>query len=185
MLKKYLISTIISFILLSSVAIAREIKEVPHWKKSTVSVYIPKGENDNAANMLRSAFGRWQVESYGHLKFKYLEKGPADINIVFSDNASSSDTPIASTKITSSNNEITKAEISIATKNKDYKTFSNSYISKVMLHEVGHALGIPTNTTKKSSIMYAPVTESQKLMKIDTRKLFSISEWDYGKKNLK
>lgn len=83
-----------------------------------------------------------------------------------------------------SGNEITGAKYFINTESDAYKKSSSAYMSKVLLHDVGTILGLPTNTTKKSSIMYSPVTESQEIMKIDVRKLFSISEWSYAKRNI-
>lgn len=187
MLKKLFISFITMFVLIFAFADtvqSREIVEVPHWQKKVINVYIPKDGDKKTASMLKSAFGQWQNACSGKISFKYTEKDTADINVIFADKASDSAGPFTKTSVSSSGNTISKAEITIASNSKDYKTYSDSYVSKVFLHEVGKVLGLPTNARKPSSIMHAPVTENQKLMKIDVIKLYSINEWSYSKRRI-
>lgn len=188
MFKKFITFIIAAFtVMITGINLsqAREIVEVPHWQKSTVVVYIPQDADKKVTAALRSAFGKWQAVSCGHIKFKYIDdvEKPSDIKVTFS-NSANGDSPISSTKITTNGNAITGGSITIASESKEYKKLSNKYISNVMLHEVGKVMGIPVNTTKKSSIMYLPITEDQKLMKIDERKFFSINDWSYSKRNL-
>lgn len=183
MIKKIITFMIILIAASFSNVYAREIEQRPHWEKQTISVYIPE-DNKSAASMMKSAFQRWQNVSAGHIKFNYLQQGPADIDVIFSDSASSADSPISNTTISSNGNSITKSEINIASENNSFKNLDRDYISKVMQHEVGKALGVPINTKKKTSIMYIPVDEKQNIMKIDAIKLFSISEWSYGTRKI-
>ena len=187
MLKKLFISFITMFVLIFAFADtvqSREITEVPHWQKKVINVYIPKDGDKKAASMLKSAFGQWQSASSGKIRFKYVDENPADIDIVFAESASGSAGPFTKTSVTKNGNDISKAEITVATENKQYKTYPNSYVSKVFLHEVGKALGLPTDTRKPSSIMHSPVTEKQKLMKIDVIKLYSINGWSYSTRRI-
>ena len=163
---------------------AREITQVPHWQKKVINVYIPKDGDKKTISMIKSAFAKWQSVSAGHISFTYVEKAPGDIDIIFKDAASSSSGPISKTSVVTSGNSITKAEITIATDDKQYKKYPDKYVSTILLHEVGRSLGLPTNDRKPSSIMHTPVTEKQNLMKMDTVKLFSISEWNYSKRRL-
>ena len=189
MLKRFIIGIIATFTVVTlgiSYSQAREIVEVPHWQKSTITVYIPEDGDKKATSALKTAFGKWQGVSCGHIKFKYTddEKKPSDIKVSFSDSAAG-DSPITTASYKANGNTITEGEITIASESKDFKKYSNKYISNVMVHEVGKVLGMPVNTTKKSSIMYVPISENQSLMKVDERKFFSISEWSFSKRNLK
>lgn len=187
MLKKIFISFITMFVItlgFANTSQSREITKVPHWEKKVINVYIPKNNDKKTVTMLKSAFGKWQGVSSGHISFKYVEEAPGDIDIIFADAASSSSGPISKTTVVKSGNTISKAEITIANSSKQYKESSDNYISTVLLHEVGRSLGLPANDRKPSSIMHTPVTEKQKLMKLDTIKLFSISEWNYSKRRL-
>ena len=148
----------------------------PHWQKSPINVYIPK---DPYAESLKRAFSKWQSLSSNKIKFNYVAKGPAYIDVVFTEKESGSESPIASYNIQTSGNKITKAEIRIATKGKDIKKYSRNYIYTTMLHEVGHALGMPHNDRKKSSIMYSQITETQQILNIDTVKFYHVNGWSW------
>lgn len=149
----------------------------PHWQKSPITVYIPK--DDNRAITMRHAFEKWQKESFGNLKFSFVDKGPADIDVVFTDNVDGSDGPIASYSLTIRGKSIERAEIKIATKGSEIKKYSKNYIYTTMLHEVGHALGLQDTNRKKNSIMYMPVSETQELLKLDMRNLYNLNNWSW------
>ena len=146
----------------------------PHWKTGNITVYIP---NDPKAGGMRRAFERWQNISAGNLKFSFVSKGPANIDVVFTDNVSGSDGSISEYKLTKKGNVINKAEIKIATKGKKAKNYSNNYIYTVMLHEIGHVLGLVDMPDKPTSIMHMPVSESQDIKKVDIRNLYNIYGW--------
>ena len=95
-----------------------ETSTYPHWTKTPITVYIPKDEN---AITMKHAFEKWQNMSFGKLKFQFMPKGPADIDVIFVDKVDGSDGPLGSNKLTVKKGIITKAEIKIATKgNKKY-----------------------------------------------------------------
>ena len=181
-MKKIILSILAIFFILFGIinTPAREISEVPHWQTSPIKVYVPS--DDNKAPSMRRAFAKWQAKSYGNLKFKFVAKGPADINVAFVEMASGS-TPISNTSITYNGNSITKADIMIATKSKDFKKYSNDYVYTAMLHEVGRAIGMPVNPRKRTSIMYTPLSVQQDIMKFDIMKLYSVYGWSYANKN--
>ena len=163
---------------------AREIVEMPHWEKAVINIYIPEKSDKKTVSILKRAFSQWQIASGGRINFEYVDKGPADIDVIFSESASGYASPISRTSITVSDHVISKAEISIASESKQYKNYNDKYLTNVFLHETGNALGVPDNTTKKSSIMYTPVTEEQHFMKKDALKLFSVSGWSYSKRKI-
>lgn len=148
----------------------------PHWQKNPIRVYIPK--NDPYAMTVRNAFMRWQNASSNKINFSFVDKGPADIDIVFNENASG-DTPISTYSTTSSENKITKAEIHVATKGKTIKKYSRNYVYIAMLHEVGHVLGLSHSDRKQTSIMYPTIHESQQIMKLDVMKLYYANDWSW------
>ena len=182
-MKKIIISILSLFFVLFGVvsAQAREISEVPHWQTSPIRVYVPS--DDKKAPSMRRAFAKWQAKSFGKLKFRFVGKTPADITVVFTEAANGS-TPISSTTVTYNGTKITKAEIHIATKSKDFKKYSNDYVYTAMLHEVGKAIGMPINSRKRTSIMFAPITVQQDIMKIDIMKLYSVYGWSYANKDI-
>ena len=174
-MKKFL-KLIILFIISNTIS-AREITPIPHWGKNTIKVYIPSGNNTNT---VKNAFQQWQGMSSGKLNFEFVQKLPADIEIEFKEGTSGS-TPISYYSLEIDGNNINKAVIYIDL-NKA-QNYSNNYTNKVMLHEVGHALGMKDMPMKKTSIMHTPVTEEQELLKLDIRNLYSISEWSYADRN--
>lgn len=179
-MKKVLISILAIFGLIigiSNISVtAAERTPVPHWQKSPITVYIPS-ENKKTVTM-RKAFSKWQNSCGGKLKFKFVEEGPADIDVAFIENAKSSSSPISSHSTQTQGNTITKGEIRIATENPKFKKYSSDFVYTAMLHEIGGVLGLPTNN-KRTSIMHTPVTTEQDILKIDVRKLYYINNWSY------
>lgn len=171
----YTIVAIFTFVLtFGNFVQAREIVEVPHWKKSTITVYIPKDDTAKAKTTLtKNAFSAWSGASYGRLGFKYVEKGPADINIVFKDGEK---LPVCTHSIKTEDKIITGGELHIA---KNTKPHSSEYVYKSIMHEIGSLLGLPAST-KPTSIMYPQISTKQVIMKVDIRKLYSINGWAYN-----
>ena len=155
---------------------------VPHWSKSPINVFIPKDEKSSAMN---SAFSKWQTEASNRIKFDFVQDPKAaDIIVKFTDNANGLETKLGGYSVTTDGNEIKKAEITLATKSKLAKKYSNNYIYITMLHEVGHVLGMPDNSRKPTSIMYMPISEEQSIKKIDIRKLYKVNGWSYADRNM-
>ena len=155
---------------------------VPHWTKPTISVYIPKDDKNQA---MSNAFSKWQTESGNKIKFTYVkDEKNADIVVKFTDKTEGLETKLGGYSISTDNKTIKKGEITIATKSKLAKKYSNNYIYITMLHEIGHVLGMPDNPTKPTSIMYMPISEEQSIKKIDVRKLYKINGWSYADRNM-
>lgn len=154
----------------------------PHWQKSNITVYIPAKDSQSGA--IQQAFQAWQGSSSGKLNFSYVVKKPADIEVVFNDNARSAATPIASYSISTKGQEITGATISIASKGKKIKSYSKPYIQAALEHIVGRVIGMPANPRKKSSIMFSPVAAGQSIMKIDVMKLYKVYGWSYSERRI-
>lgn len=148
----------------------------PNWNKPVIKVYIPE---DSYQGMMQRAFQKWSDLSNEKIKFEYLDESPADIEVEFVDKTDGTDGDIGSYTLTVMGGNIQKATIKIApnpTKN------SNNLIYTVMLHEVGHALGLQ-DTPRKLSIMTTPVSETQDIEKTDILRLFHLNKWSYIEKN--
>lgn len=179
MIKKILGTIFIIFLFMFGISTSTQASTTtiaPHWQKSKITVYIPQDEK--AASMKR-AFSKWQNAIGGKLTFEYVNKGPADIDVVFSEKVNGADGPIGSYTVSIQGQNITKAEIHIASKSPNFKKYSNNLVFTTMLHEVGHALGLPDTNRKKSGIMFMPVTEEQDITKLDIRKLYMLNGWSY------
>nr|QGT49714.1 hypothetical protein Melaina855_1010 [uncultured Candidatus Melainabacteria bacterium] len=183
MIKKVLFGIIavsVIFFGLKAVASTPSNATFPHWQKSPINVYIPK---DAKAASMQRAFSKWQNESGSNLKFNFVEKGPADIDVIFAEQVDGNDGPVGSYSVKISGQKITKAEIKILTKGQKAKKYSNNLVYTVMLHEIGHVLGLQDESRKPTSIMYMPVSEKQDIQKFDIRKLYKINGWSFAQHN--
>ncbi len=151
-----------------------KISNAPHWGKTSINVYIPK---DARSGSVRRAFEYWQSVSSGKIRFNFVSKGPADIDVVFLEKVSGADGPLGECILQIKENAITKAEVRFATKNSKINKYSNNYIYTTMVHEVGHALGLKDKQGKPSSIMHVPIDESQDIKKMDIKDLFMLYDW--------
>lgn len=148
----------------------------PNWIKPIIKVYIP--ENDYAP-MMKRAFQKWVEKCNGRLNFEYVSEQPADIEVEFADKTDGTDGDIGSYSLTIKGGAITNATIIIAPKPEEN---SNNLIYTVMLHEVGHALGLK-DSYRKLGIMSTPVNETQDIINTDILRLFHLNGWTYINKN--
>lgn len=148
----------------------------PNWKKQNLKVYIQK---DSYTDMMQRAFKKWEEKCNGRLKFEYVTNPPADIEVNFADETDKTDGDIGSYALTIKGGHIAKAQITIAT---NPEKNSNNLIYTVMLHEIGHALGLH-DSSRKLGIMSTPVTEAQDIINTDILRLFHLNGWTYIDKN--
>lgn len=147
------------------------------WAKNNLTVYIP---SDNSySGMMQRAFQKWQDSSYKQLSFSFVEKTPADIEVKFADKIEGTDDgDIGEYSLTVRGGNIVGADITIVP---DGKKYSNNMIYTVMLHEVGHALGL-TDSKRNIGIMHSPVNETQDIIPNDIIRLFRLNGWSYMNK---
>lgn len=147
----------------------------PKWGKETLSVYIP--QNGDYSHMMLHAFQEWQNKCYGQLKFDFTDKKPADIEVDFKDKTDGTDGDIGSYTMTIQGGAISKVEIIIAPQNNP-----DNLVYTVMLHEVGHALGL-RDSSRKLGIMHSPVNAQQNIISNDIVKLYRLNGWSYMNKS--
>lgn len=152
----------------------------PNWAKTPINVYIPKDEK--YSSMMERAFSKWQNMSFGQLKFNFIAEKTDDTNIdievEFGTKTDGTDGDLGSYSLTVKGGEIKKANIVIVP---DDKNYSQDMIFTVMLHEVGHALGL-RDSKRKLGIMHSPVDETQDIISNDIIKLFRLNGWSYMNK---
>lgn len=149
----------------------------PNWTKTPIDVYIPKDEK--YSSMMERAFSKWQNMSFEQLKFNFVtektEDTNIDIEVKFGTETDGTDGDLGSYSLTVKGGEIKKAEIIIVP---DDKNYSQNMIFTVMLHEIGHALGL-RDTKRNLGIMHSPVNETQDIITNDIFKLYQLNGWSY------
>lgn len=178
MLKKFLTVFIIVFTLFLTISPSFAVGDNGFsWNKKNLTVNIPK--DNSYSGMMQRAFKKWQDNSYGQLTFTFTDEGDADIYVTFGDKTDGTDVgDLADYDITIRGGSIVKAQINIVP---DSKKYSNDMIYTVMLHEVGHALGL-ADSKRNLGIMHTPVNEKQDIIPNDIIKLFRLNGWSYMNK---
>ncbi len=139
--------------------------ERPRWVGQPIYVYIP--QYGNMSVLMRQAFMAWQNQSKSLVRFKFVDKpNNANIEVEFVDfvsNCNSADA-VGCTEMATRNGDYYKAYVTIGTKEyqRSYEggrysrkivTHTKNHIYGVMLHEVGHAIGLE-HPSSQNSIMY-------------------------------
>lgn len=143
----------------------------PRWNTRPISVYIP--DNSRNSQLMKTAFLQWQTRTFSAVWFNFLsadKKDEADITVHFVEKNTNcgslaaigcthylinpdgfyvhNDIYIASKSIT----QLVGDDGTVATKT---TIIPEKQVYRVMLHEIGHAIGINKHSKKPNSVMYA------------------------------
>ena len=125
------------------------------WRVMPVTVWIQSGNYKTSA---KRAFSEWQTKTQGLVRFYFVESPKdAQITVSFSDDISqtASGDALGITNLAIVGGKyINRAEMTIKTSTPNGAKQTTSQVYSVVLHEVGHALGVRGHSSNKYDVMY-------------------------------
>lgn len=134
-----------------------------------IKTYIP--QNNKRTVMMEHAFREWSKVTNDEIIFRYVQsKNTADIIVEFVEVVPNAEREIGLTRYSySSRGTLRKATIYIAEKTASGRKLGNDSVYTVMLHEIGHAIGIEEHSKDPYSIMYAIENDVQEILDSDIK----------------
>jgi len=158
-----------------------------------LKVYIPP--KDMLTTTMTHAFQEWQRKTNNYFSFQFVNtKSTANIEVIFMDSGipeiCKNDGALGCTKVSTLQNHlgtrIRRATVYISRKSNNGRVMSNTQVYTIMLHEIGHALGLG-HTKEPTSIMYAGTNQTmatkQEIQISDLNLLYNLYHSDEKKGN--
>ena len=154
-------------------------------KTQRLKVYIPP--KDMLATTMKHAFTDWQRHTNGNFTFEFVgTKSTANIEVLFIESGMSNIcrngdalgcTTYIPAKTLYGNKRILGAKIYISVNDMNGKPMTKNQVYTIMLHEIGHAMGLSHSKDKKS-LMYAgtnsEMAEGQEIREDDIKRLYKL-----------
>lgn len=142
-----------------------------------IKTYIPPKHKRTI--MMQHAFRRWSKVTDNKIIFQYVDSPKnADIKVHFVTVIPNADREIGLTKtLAYKDGKLVNAEIFIAEQTASGKQLGEDSVFTVMIHEIGHAIGILKHSTDPLSIMYPVENDAQEIRKSDIKTLSEIYGW--------
>lgn len=178
-MKKFVILLgLIVIYIFSYAGIAQAMDNYGKWfMPKYLKTYIQPGHSRTI--MMKHAFSEWSRLTKNKFIFYYVDNPKlAQIEVYFVSIIPNADREIGLTTTSRlSSKKMTHAKILIADKTSKGKKLGNDAVYTVMLHEIGHAMGILEHSKEPLSIMYPTENDAQEIQKSDLKNLSDIYGW--------
>lgn len=138
------------------------------WQNMPIKVFI---EENPKEYIMKKAFNKWESASNGLVSFEYVKSASlADINVEFTPKLDGKTVGLCSYNGTV-NGYFTKNTIYLARNENTFnRVLTTNEYYRIMLHEIGHAIGLP-HSENVSSIMKPTTTQILTITKDDLKDL--------------
>lgn len=166
---KNLLLIVLTMLIIASTAIAAPIGK---WKNMPIKVYI---EDNRNAYLMKRAFGDWEQSSSKLVRFEYVtSKDNANIIVEWVDVYGDSSAVGKTYPFVDNKGYFVGALIEIAKyTNSQTIKLQNTELTKIMRHEIGHAIGLP-HSNNPNGIMNPSTDRVLMITKDDLRDLRAI-----------
>ena len=127
------------------------LKTVNRWGRMPVNVWI---EPHKFTPYVKRAFTEWQIASDQAVRFNYVPRNKAQIEVVFVQKAKTTTIGLTSTQYTPDSHKMLHAKIQLAQYDMQNHKLTDTGIYRVALHEIGHALGMGGHSKNPIDLMY-------------------------------
>lgn len=172
--------TLFIIIIMSIFVCANSVLANARWANpKSIKTYI---EPNDKKDLMKTAFARWTQVTGGKIIFKYVNNpDDAQIKVEFVKDASKTSHMERAAGVTypqTIGSQLVSAKIEIADNAPNGAAFRKDAIYRIMVHEIGHAIGIFDHSSNPMSIMYyAKGSRNQDITSDELKTLAKLYSW--------